>query len=228
MKKYIGITLVFSSKEEKYCKAVKSSYIFKLKDWSDLKSDIVKLAAKQIKSEFKGFKYLGISDLYISEKEGENNYLGRTSFFNDKTYMDAEKHTLKNKVKLLDAFTKSQLFNKSNISLVYFHQDKEDKQFNSTFIIYSQVSKSKDLEHIIKLAKSNLFKQKIINFSVEKLYLRRVKFVGINYLYGIKGKGLFKESGKFKNYSKIKSELLNDKEIITKLKAIKRDYKYVI
>lgn len=224
MKKYIGTTLVFIHTESNILKAIQSSFVIELSNYTDLKKKIKNLVNNLIELDYKNYLFLGVSDLYISEFEGEANFLGRSSFFDCKKLEDAKKHILNNK-ELKQALEDTMSFDKSNIGLVYFHQDKEGKQYNSTLIIYSQIYRNKNLKDIYNFANSKQFKQKIIDFSIEQLYLDSLNFIGISELYPVRKKGLFSQYAEFENLDEIKSELIPDNELEKAFNDVLEDYK---
>lgn len=226
MKKYIGVTLVFSLKENNVFKAIQSSYIFELTTFADLKENVQNLVNQLIIADYKSYKYVGISDLYISENEGEANFLGRSSFFKDKKISDSKKHIMNNREleKTLESFS---TYEKLNIGLVYFHQDEEGKEYNSTIIVYSQILYKNDLNSIYKIANDKVFLQKIIDFSIEQLYVDGLKFIGISELYPIKSRGLFSQYGEFKDFRKIEKELIPENELENVFNSVLEDYQYV-
>lgn len=224
--KYIGTTLVFFLKENDLFKAIQSSYIFELTTLTDLKEKIEDLANQLVQSDYKGYTYIGISDLYVSENEGEANFLGRTSFFMDKKKSDSEKHIL-NIEELKRTFESIKSYKKLNIGFVYFHQDKEGQEYNSTIIVYSQIITKSNLNSIYKIAESKNFMQKIIDFSVEQLHIDGLKFIGISELYPVRDTGLFSKHGEFKNFNEIESVLIPENELESAFNNVIEDYKYV-
>jgi len=217
---HIGITLIFTSGN----KAIQSSYIMMKMELEDLLNEVEKIANKQ--STLNGYKYLGISDLYITESEANEAYLGRTSYYDEKTKIESKRHVLSNS-KLKLALSECEGFRKSNISFVYFNDDREGDDFNSSIIIYSQICKYDSTEYLHNLAKSRQFKDKIIKFSVEELYLDSLEFVGVADLYGVSGDGLFQRMTTFEEIMEIKDEILGKNQIRLKLEEIEEDMSYI-
>jgi hypothetical protein len=227
MKKiYIGVTLMFYIKHDEMYKAIQSSYIIELSNFLNFIEDVNLLTSSLIKTEFLDYQYAGITDLYVTEKEDIGNFLGRSSYFDYKTYADAKKLILGRKeiIKIINTHTISDKF---NIGFVYFNEDSEGSEFNSTIIVNSQLNNVKDIEGIESFAISTKFKQKILDFSVEQIGIEDLKFVGISDFYKIKGKGLFSISGTFKNFKSISAELIEKSELEKKFDDVIEDYSYV-
>jgi hypothetical protein len=225
-KKYIGVTMMFWIKKNEMHKAVQSSYILKITDFLNFKNEINLLSLSLIETEFVGYRYSGITDLYVSEKEGFGNFLGRTSYFDYKTLSDAKKMVL-GEFELNEIIESNTIFDRFNVGFVYFNEDSEGLEFNSTIIIDSQLTNVKNIEYLKSFANSILFKQKVIDFSVEQLYLDDLKFIGISAFYKIKEKGLFSISCNFKNIGNINSELIKSSELEQKFNEVLEDYNYV-
>lgn len=227
MKKYIGTTLIFTLVEDNVYKAIQSSFILELNTIIDFKEQLKDLVNNLIQSDsFKDYSYLGVSDLYITESEGKTKYLGRSSLYDIKTQEEAKKYIL-NEKKIKKAFENTKWFDKSNLGLVYFHQDEEGEEYNSTIIIYSLITKYDNLKYIYEFANSKSFKEKILHFSVEQLSYNRLIFIGISELYPIKEKGLFTQSAIFKSIDEVKSEVFSERELENAFKDVLDDYMYI-
>ncbi len=224
--KFIGVTMLFAKKEDKSYKVVKSSYIIEKLEFKAFKDNIQSKILELIKTDFAGYKYLGIDDFYISEDEGEGNFLGRTSYYDDKTLNSSKKHILTD-LQLERAIEESKTDKKINVSFVYFHEDEEGPEYNSTIIVHSQLTKSKTLKSIIEIANSESFKEKICNFSVEELYINRLNFIGISELYGVKKSGLFSLYNNFDDINLKDFELVEESNFKDKLDEIEEDYQYI-
>lgn len=222
-KRYIGVTFLFIRKEEQLYQAIQSSYIVEMKGFADLKKDITTLSEDLIISDFKDYSYLGVCDLYIADNQGEANFLGRTSFYEDKDIKQAQSYLL-NKEKLKEAFSETKAYEKSNLGLVYFHEDPEGSEYNSTMIIYTLIENKKDLNSVLDIGESKAFKQVVCDFSIEQLYIDSLKFVGISELYKIKNKGLFERIAEFENLSEVEEEILNDKALEARFGEVFEDY----
>lgn len=225
-KRYIGITLIFSKKVIGYYKAIQSSYIIEIESFSKLKEDINSIANSLLKSDFRDYNFVGVSDLFITDNEGEAKFLGRTSYFDDNNIEKARKHIL-NKKELKEALNRIAGYKRSNLGFVYFHEDKEGKEYYSTIIIYTLLESKKDLNYILSMGECNSLKQAICDFSIEQLYVESLKFVGISDLYPIQNKGLFEQIGEFENLNEIKEEVFGENDLKTKFDEILEDYQSV-
>ncbi len=220
--KYISATLLFIKEENCVFKASRFSKIFNCSNYEKLLKDIQIFSSEVVDTYYLNYTFLGVNDLFISDKEGNGRFLGRTSFFDNKTIQDAEEHVL-NGLEVINALKKSQEMEKINIGFGYFYKDEVDDENNFSLIVYSQVTKNENLEQITKLAKSRSFKEQIVHFSVDFIQLQRLKFVGITDLYGIKGPGLFEEFAEFSSYDEIISEIYSNTDLKNKFREVTID-----
>src|SRR5690606_32069061 len=132
-----GVTFVFYKKSKSKYHAIQSSYIFKLKPFEFLKTDILKKAEEIIDVYLSDYVFLGISDLYMTEKLDVYNYLGRTSFYKlkDEEKADSMVLNIKEINQRLERTHKNYKKNLINVGFVYFNKDAEGKEFNSTIIV---------------------------------------------------------------------------------------------
>lgn len=217
---------MFYTKQDELYKAVQASYTIEMLNFLDFINKVNLLSSNLIKTEFLNYQYAGITDIYMSEKEDIGNFLGRSSYFDFKTFNEAEKLILR-KHEIMKIIKEHDVLDKFNIGLVYFNEDREGSEFNSTIIVNSQMNNIKNIDDLWLFATSTKFKQKILDFSVELLCLEDLKFVGISDFYKIKGKGLFAISGNFKNFKSITSELIKTSELEQKFDDVMEDYSYV-
>lgn len=225
-KKHIGVTLMFYIEQEGMYNAVQSSYIIEMSNFLNFTNEVNLLSSSLIKTEFSNYKYAGITDLYVSEKEKIGNFLGRSSYFDYKTYFDAEKLILKEQ-EIIKRIKKHTVFDKFNVGFVFFNEDSEGSDFNSTIVVYSLIDNVKSFRDLESFANSKKFKQKILNFSVEQLFLDDLMFVGVSDFYKVKEKGIFAITGKFKNIQNITLELIQESELEQKFDDVIDDYSYL-
>tara|TARA_R110002012_G_scaffold294098_1_gene490032 strand:- start:9159 stop:9848 length:690 start_codon:yes stop_codon:yes gene_type:complete len=226
-KKHIGVTVIFYKKNNNLYEAVKSSYIIENASNFDIFKIKLSFKVKELLNfNFKGYKFLGVNDIYISEKEGENNFLGRSSFYEYNSLEKSKEFILKEN-ELEVALIKSTEFKKKNISYVYFNKDLEGKEFYSTIIIYSQTKGNVDLNGLLSIATSKLFKEKILRYSIEKLNENDLIFVGIADLYEIKNSGLFEQKLDVKSIIELEDEIIIEENIEQAFNDVIKDYEYV-
>lgn len=222
----IGFTLLFWKKEDEIYKGIQSSFTLKITDFFHFDKQINLLVFELLNSEFKYFNYAGITDIYVSELDGLGNYLGRTSYYNYKAISSAKKLLLSEE-NIIETIVNQSSAARFNVGFVYFNQDREGKKFNSTFIIYTQYSTVQSSKELINLANSRDFKQKIIKFAVENLYLDDLTVIGISDLYEIRNKGLFTLEGMFNDFENISSEIIPKELVQDKFNEVLDDYKYI-
>lgn len=228
--KFIGVTFVFYKKSKSKYHAIQSSYIFKLKPFEFLKTDILKKAEEIIDVYLSDYVFLGISDLYMTEKLDVYNYLGRTSFYKlkDEEKADSMVLNIKEINQRLERTHKNYKKNLINVGFVYFNKDAEGKEFNSTIIVYTVIKDFDDLKTIYRIAEGSNFKNKIVKFSIENLNKRDLKFKGISDFYYVKNEGLFESEGVFESKEDIIVDILSwDKELKKELDNIYKDYLFV-
>lgn len=226
MKRFIGISLIFCKRNKSKFKAVQSSYIFEFKSLNLLLKDIDD-KAKEITNEFlKGFDFLGVSDVYITESFGVCNYLGRTSFFDMKREDQVQEIIISEDEinQKVNEIVENDLI---NIGFVYFNKDNEGSKFNSVIIVYTIIDKFLSMKELCEVAENNCFKSKIIKFSIEKLRVEDLIFKGISDFYPLKNQGLFEMEGIFDSEKEIIAGLLSNEKLERELNEIKNDYKYI-
>ncbi len=224
--KYIGTTLLFSKNVNEVYHGIQASYILKLNTFQHFIEDLNNLANETVSNEFPGYEYIGVTDLYISEKEGEGHYLGRTSYYNTKTLEEAKKMCLSS-TKLSGLISEKLEKDLYNVGLVYFNEDREGPEFHSTIIVYTQLKTVRDKADLAKMAKSSLFKQKITHFAVEQLFNDDLKYVGVIDFYKVQDKGLFVVFGKFEHFRQLKKEVLTAAKLEKSYEGVIEDYEYV-
>ncbi|WP_407845770.1 hypothetical protein [Chryseobacterium sp. KCF3-3] len=223
--KYIGVTLMFYKEESNKYVAVQSSYVLKLSNYKDFKKDVNALVDKIINKEYLNYIFLGITDLYISEKDGKGKYLGRTSYYNYKEIKQAKAITL-SKNKINEIICNNQKAKKYNIGLVYFNNDSDGEKFNSTLIIYSQIKNVKNYDDLL-FFNTLKFKKKIVKFSIEELKIDDLKLVGFTDFYPVQKKGLFSLVSTFSKISELKKNVIEVKQLRKKFNDVLSDFSYL-
>ena len=227
---YIGITLLFCKKGDLKVKGIQTSQIFELRTIQGVLGEVDTKATYLIGEYFQDYIFLGISDLFITEKRGIFNYMGRTSYFDIKKKSEALKLIIDQDI-LNNEIVKLKKKNKSyeaNVGLVYFNNDFEGKKYNSAIIIHTLINEFFiNSDEICKVAKDNSFKDKIVKFSIESLKTDNLEFVGVSDFYLVKGEGFFDVEGSFSNIQEIESEVLSKKELIEEFNRVIKDYEFV-
>jgi len=209
MKNYIGVTLLFSKKS----KGISVSDIISFKDKDDIRKNCQSLGEKFIEYYYKGYKYVGVSDVFFVKKTKLlGDFLGRTSYYELKTKKAAkglclDKSVFKNSIKAIKT-------EKVNVEMVYFFKgNKNEKGFS--FIIYSVIPKRKlEKGGLQTFADSKEWKSVISKSSVEKIKTSSISFIGVHSLYKARNLGFNEMKCKDCSIKDMEKDILSSKEIL--------------
>jgi hypothetical protein len=223
-KRYSGVTLIFSRKEEdKICGLLKS-YVLKVNNIQSLRKEIKIIVNNQIsKKDGYEYKYYGINDLFaVSGKFAPKAVLG-------KSFLD-EVDTIESARELINSEDQYSCNNQKDfhlykemwflVSLIFFYFD---KKLNDSLSIACSTPVHKSslrdvVDYVNDLSKDIYFHRKIVSKRMDKLKASNLTYVGIENINlieenPIKGESFQTLYNDFITEKELKSLCINSKEV---------------
>lgn len=229
----IGVTLVFAKNHflADMTKGIMASFVIPFDNFENILLNISSLAKKQVERRYKGYTYLGVSDMFLVDIDKQSytkGYLGRTSHYNIKSYTEAYKNKMSSSdiKKVLENIRNDESF---NVSYTYYHKDLEGDEYNFSFTINSVLNKIvyNNLKNINDFGKSDYFINKILKMTIEEIYPQGLVYIGISDIFKIKNDGFQEYYSDTLTLEEIKKEVLLEKDLYAEYNECVIDSRYI-
>jgi hypothetical protein len=180
-----NVTLAFTIKEDKSLVGILKSYIFKSNTADEMLANTFKTAKEY--EEMHGANYVGIVDVVVSAPLKEGEILGWESYEHIHSLSSAKKDLIP-KGKATSRNLSLETISHFGVSLVYFYNDKENKDNNfafSTLIIVKCSELKEAIERAGLIAIDKKFINKIIKYSQGQLKFDNIQFVGLRDFFSL-------------------------------------------
>ncbi len=170
----IGITLLYSVTEGGNLLGALKSYVIECKDKSSLIEAAYKKAEEQINLNYSNYKFIGIEDVFsVMGKVAHGKLMGRSTLYDIDSIVKAKE--LIGREKDLDVRSQTNCYCGS---LVYFYEGEKGYAFTILAIVKGE-SKEAASKNLRDVATNSKTLNKIIENSVESIFINKIKFVGI-------------------------------------------------
>jgi hypothetical protein len=181
----IGVTLLFSLQEDEIFYGLLKSYVIECKDKNNFHQVVTQKVSGKIKLHFSNQRFLGIEDVFsVSGKAEVGEVVGRSTLY-DLQSINQAKGLVKKDSEYSFLQIEDNIINPYVcVSILYFYED--NRNTNYTFSVLTLL-KNADIKKVVpkakEIAKSKSFLYKLLKLSANKMYVSKIKYIGIEDIY---------------------------------------------